>query len=200
MDGLVNLPFFVAAQLLVTISPGPITLATGSVALVGGFRQSIPLVAGVAVGTAVLVMMVGLGAGIIWTLVPQWVVRWVAIGTLLCFALGTLRMQPPQLQRISLPATTGKLAVAGLVLAFASPGQFIFFTGAIPGFGAGLFALLILALAAALIDIVWYLGLSLVVAKSLASSATLARHFALIRAASAGAFALLAGVLALSTT
>ncbi|MER8940718.1 LysE family transporter [Mesorhizobium sp. M0915] len=53
---------FLAAYTVIMITPGPIGLATGSLASLHGFGRTIPLVAGIGAGTAVLAVLVAFGA------------------------------------------------------------------------------------------------------------------------------------------
>ncbi|MER8381002.1 LysE family transporter [Mesorhizobium sp. M1399] len=53
---------FLAAYTVIMITPGPIGLATGSLASLHGFGRTVPLVAGIGAGTAVLAVLVALGA------------------------------------------------------------------------------------------------------------------------------------------
>lgn len=53
---------FMAAYILIVVVPGPIALTTGGHAALHGFRRTIPLLAGIAMGTAMLMGAIAWGA------------------------------------------------------------------------------------------------------------------------------------------
>lgn len=53
---------FMAAYILIVVVPGPVALTTGGYAALHGFRRTIPLLAGIAMGTATLMGAIAWGA------------------------------------------------------------------------------------------------------------------------------------------
>ena len=53
---------FIAAYVVVVMVPGPVTFATGGLAVVQGFGKTLPLLVGIGVGRAALTALMAFGA------------------------------------------------------------------------------------------------------------------------------------------
>jgi homoserine/homoserine lactone efflux protein len=123
---------FFSVSLAAVLTPGPTMLAVFGHALAHGGKQSLPLVAGNALGALVWVAASVTGISAVLTLLPHalGVVTW--LGTAYLFWLGAraLTLEREE-QRLVLPRSgVGR----GLALAFSNPKALLFFTAVLPQF------------------------------------------------------------------
>lgn len=86
---------FLAAYMVIVITPGPIALATGSLASLHGFGRTAPLLLGVGIGTAILAILMALGAVHLTGSLSIPLVKIVGAAALGIIALQIARTAPP---------------------------------------------------------------------------------------------------------
>jgi cysteine/O-acetylserine efflux protein len=189
---------FLAAYMVVAITPGPVALATGSLASLHGFAKTIPLVAGISAGTALLVAIIALGAVHLGASLSLPIVK-IAGATV----LGWMALR---IARTALPATPPSqeprrlqvgLFAEGFLVSFLSPEAASFFAVAFVGlmlpirdFGEAL----TVAVITAILDAGWYGLVALALSRHAIRAVVTRRH----RAISTVAAAVL-GLIALSS-
>ncbi|MER8594669.1 LysE family transporter [Mesorhizobium sp. M1182] len=174
---------FLAAYTVIMITPGPIGLATGSLASLHGFGRTIPLVAGIGAGTAVLAVLVAFGAVHLsgWLSVPA--VKIAGAAVLGWMALRIARTAPPAIGEA--PRQAGLFA-GGFLISILSPETATFFAVAFMGLMLPIRTsneMLMVAAIVAIIDIGWYGFLAVALSRPLVRAAAVRHHRAICRAA-----------------
>ncbi|RWM23947.1 MAG: threonine transporter [Mesorhizobium sp.] len=190
---------FLAAYTVITITPGPIWLATGSLASLHGFGKTIPLLAGVGAGTAALAVLVALGAVHVAESLSMPAVKIAGATVLGWMALRIARTAPPAVGEAAHKRQTGLFA-GGFLVSFLSPEAATFFAVAFIGLMLPIqnsSEVLMVAAVVAIFDIVWYGVLAIVLSRPVVRAAAMRRHRAICRVAGA-VLAILALVSALS--
>jgi threonine/homoserine/homoserine lactone efflux protein len=135
---LAQLALYAAAMVVLTITPGPVWVATIARALSGGFAQAWPLTLGVALGDVAWSVLAVLGVG--------WVAsafgdvmelfRYVAAAIFILLGVAVLRHADEPVNRDRRLTRPGVWAgfIAGLVVILANPKAILFYMGFLPGF------------------------------------------------------------------
>ncbi|WP_244441111.1 LysE family transporter [Mesorhizobium sp. STM 4661] len=184
---------------MITITPGPIGLATGSLASLHGFGRTIPLLAGIGVGTAVLATLVAFGTIHLAQSLSMPAVKIAGATVLGGMALRIARTAPPATGEAPHKRQT-ELFAGGFLISFLSPEAATFFAVAFLGLMLPIqnsSEVLMVAAVVAIFDIGWYGFLAIVLSRPVVRAAAMRRHRAISRAAGA-VLAILALVWALS--
>jgi len=133
-----ELALYAAALVVLTITPGPVWVATIARALSGGFTQAWPLTLGVALGDVAWSVVAVLGVG--WVAASfdgvMEVFRFVAAGLFIVLGLVVLRPAGDPVGRDTRLTRPGLWAgfIAGLVVILSNPKAILFYMGFLPGF------------------------------------------------------------------
>ena len=133
-----ELALYAAALVVLTITPGPVWVATIARALSGGFTQAWPLTLGVALGDVAWSVVAVLGVG--WVAASfdgvMEVFRFVAAGLFIVLGLVVLRHAGDPVGRDTRLTRPGLWAgfIAGLVVILSNPKAILFYMGFLPGF------------------------------------------------------------------
>lgn len=133
-----ELLLYALAMVVLTITPGPVWVATIARALSGGFSQAWPLSLGVAIGDVAWTILAVLGVG--WIVASfegaMEVFRFVAAGLFFLLGVAVLRHAGDPVGRDSRLTRPGLWAgfAAGLVVILANPKAILFYMGFLPGF------------------------------------------------------------------
>lgn len=180
---------FLAAYLLIVVTPGPIALATGSLASLQGFGRTVPLLLGIGAGTAFLAAAMGLGAVHLAGSFPVPVVKIVGAVVLALVALRIARAAPPSHAAAGQsPRFQAGLFLGGFLLTVLSPQSASFFAVSFIGLTLPIRHLdeaLSVAVVAAIIGAGWYGLVALTLSRQAIRAAVLRRHRAICRAAAA---------------
>ncbi|MER8829031.1 LysE family transporter [Mesorhizobium sp. M0938] len=190
---------FLAAYTVITITPGPIGLATGSLASLHGFGRTIPLLAGIGAGTAVLAVLVAFGAVHLAASLSMPTVKIAGAAVLCWMALRIARTAPPATDETPHKRQAGLFA-GGFLISFLSPEAATFFAVAFMGLMLPIqnsSEMLLVATVVAIFDIGWYGFLAIVLSRPVVRAAAMRRHRVICRVAGA-VLAVLAVVSALS--
>ncbi|MER9232027.1 LysE family transporter [Mesorhizobium sp. M0622] len=174
---------FEAAYMVIMITPGPIGLATGSLASLHGFGRTIPLVAGIGAGTAVLAALVAFGAVHLSGSLSVPAVKIAGAAVLGWVALRIARTAPPTAGEE--PRQAGLFA-GGFLISILSPETATFFAVAFMGLMLPLRnsgEMLTVAVIVAIIDIGWYGLLAVALSRPLVRAAAMRHHRLICRAA-----------------
>lgn len=133
-----ELALYALAMVVLTITPGPVWVATIARALSGGFAQAWPLTLGVALGDVAWSVLAVLGVGWVATSFDgvMEVFRYVAAGLFFLLGLAVLRHAGDPIGRDSRLTRPGLWAgfAAGLVVILSNPKAVLFYMGFLPGF------------------------------------------------------------------
>ena len=130
--------FYALAMVVLTVTPGPVWVATLARALSGGFAQAWPLTLGVALGDVLWSVLAVLGMG--WFAAnfegAMLVFRYVAAALFLGLGLTVLRHAGDPVGRDTRLTRPGMWAgfAAGLVVIVSNPKAVLFYMGFLPGF------------------------------------------------------------------
>ncbi|MER8704657.1 MULTISPECIES: LysE family transporter [unclassified Mesorhizobium] len=174
---------FLAAYTVIMITPGPIGLATGSLASLHGFGRTIPLVAGIGAGTAVLAVLVAFGAVHLSGSLSVPAVKIAGAAVLGWMALRIARTAPPAIGEA--PRQAGLFA-GGFLISILSPETATFFAVAFMGLMLPIRTsneMLMVAAIVAIIDIGWYGFLAVALSRPLVRAAAVRHHRVICRAA-----------------
>ncbi|MER9339705.1 LysE family transporter [Mesorhizobium sp. M0601] len=174
---------FLAAYTVIMITPGPIGLATGSLASLHGFGRTIPLVAGIGAGTAVLAVLVAFGAVHLSGSLSVPAVKIAGAAVLGWMALCIARTAPPAIGEA--PRQAGLFA-GGFLISILSPETATFFAVAFMGLMLPIRTsneMLMVAAIVAIIDIGWYGFLAVALSRPLVRAAAVRHHRVICRAA-----------------
>jgi len=133
-----ELALYALALVVLTITPGPVWVATIARALAGGFAQAWPLTLGVALGDVAWSVLAVLGVG--WVAASfdgvMDVFRLVAAGLFIVLGVVVLRRAGAPVGRDSRLTRPGLWAgfAAGLVVILSNPKAVLFYMGFLPGF------------------------------------------------------------------
>ncbi len=133
-----DLALYALAMVVLTVTPGPVWVATIARALSGGFSQAWPLTLGVALGdmawSALAVLGVGWIAGSAGDVMG--VFRYVAAGLFVLLGVSVLRHAGDPVGRDSRLTRPGLWAgfAAGLAVILSNPKAILFYIGFLPGF------------------------------------------------------------------
>lgn len=151
---------FLVAYLVVLITPGPISFATGSLAALHGFGRTAPLLAGIGTGTAILATLMALGAMHFAGWLSISVVKIVGAATLASISLHIARTAPPADPVMEEPRKLhAGFFVAGLLLSLLAPQTASFFAISFMGLTVpirDLVEALSVALIAGMLGVGWY--------------------------------------------
>lgn len=133
-----ELALYALAMVALTLTPGPVWVATIARALSGGFAQAWPLTLGVALGDVAWSVLAVLGVGWVASSFAgvMEVFRYVAAAIFLALGLAVLRHAGAPVGRDGRLTRPGLWAgfVAGLVVILANPKAILFYMGFLPGF------------------------------------------------------------------
>lgn len=133
-----ELALYALALVALTLTPGPVWVATIARALSGGFAQAWPLTFGVALGDLAWSVLAVLGVGWVASSFAgiMEVFRYVAAAIFIFLGLAILRHASAPVGRDSRLTRPGLWAgfVAGLVAILANPKAILFYMGFLPGF------------------------------------------------------------------
>ena len=133
-----ELALYALAMVVLTITPGPVWVATIARALSGGFAQAWPLTLGVALGDVSWSVLAVLGVG--WVAATfgdvMSVFRYVAAAMFLLLGIAVLRHSGDPIGRDGRLTRPGLWAgfAAGLVVILSNPKAILFYMGFLPGF------------------------------------------------------------------
>ncbi len=133
-----DLGLYMIAMMVLTLTPGPVWVATIARGLAGGFAEAWPLTLGVAIGDVLWSVLALLGAG--WVAATfgdvMAVMRWVASGLFVLMGLMVLRHAGQSISRDNRLTRPGLWAgfAAGLVVILSNPKAILFYMGFLPGF------------------------------------------------------------------
>ncbi len=133
-----ELALYALAMVVLTITPGPVWVATIARALSGGFAQAWPLTLGVALGDVAWSVLAVLGVG--WVAATfgdvMAIFRYVAATIFLLLGLVVLRHAGAPVDRDRRLTRPGIWAgfIAGLVVILSNPKAILFYMGFLPGF------------------------------------------------------------------
>jgi threonine/homoserine/homoserine lactone efflux protein len=134
----VELGLYALAMVVLTITPGPVWVATIARSLSGGFAEAWPLTFGVALGDVVWSVLALIGMG--WVAATfgdvMALMRWVAAGLFLVLGLAVLRHARDPVGRDRRLTRPGRLAgfAAGVAVILSNPKAILFYMGFLPGF------------------------------------------------------------------
>jgi threonine/homoserine/homoserine lactone efflux protein len=111
---------FIAAYVLVTMVPGPVSFATGGFAVLHGFSKTLPLLAGIGVGRAVLTALMAFGAVHLAAILSLPAARTCGAAVLCAMAWRMVRAAPPATSNSS-GRFRGDLFLEGVLVGFLSP-------------------------------------------------------------------------------
>ncbi|GKY86714.1 LysE family translocator [Sinisalibacter aestuarii] len=135
---LVELALYAVAMVVLTITPGPVWVATIARALSGGFAQAWPLTLGVALGDVAWSVLAVLGVGWVASTFGDVmaVFRFVAAAIFLVLGVLVLRHAGDPIGRDGRLTRPGIWAgfAAGLVVIISNPKAILFYMGFLPGF------------------------------------------------------------------
>lgn len=123
---------FLAAYMVIVITPGPIALTTGSLASLYGFGRTIPLLAGIGVGIAFLAALMAFGAVHLAASLSMPTVKVVGAVVLGWMGWRIARMAPPRMTEQPRNLQAGLFA-GGVLIGFLSPQTASFFAVAFAG-------------------------------------------------------------------
>lgn len=133
-----ELALYALAMVVLTLTPGPVWVATIARALAGGFAEAWPLTLGVALGDVFWSVLAVLGMG--WVAATfgdvMSVARYVAAAIVVLMGLAIIRSAGAPVdrdRRLTRPGLWGGF-VAGLVVILANPKAILFYMGFLPGF------------------------------------------------------------------
>ncbi|MER8424471.1 LysE family transporter [Mesorhizobium sp. M0435] len=176
---------FLAAYTVIMITPGPIGLATGSLASLHGFGRTIPLVAGIGAGTAVLAVLVAFGAVHLSGSLSVPAVKIAGAAVLGWMALRIARTAPPAAGDEPQRRQAGLFA-GGFLISILSPETATFFAVAFMGLMLPIRnsnEMLMVAAIVAIIDIGWYGFLAVALSRPVVRAAAMRHHRVICRAA-----------------
>jgi threonine/homoserine/homoserine lactone efflux protein len=130
--------FYALAMVVLTITPGPVWVATIARGLAGGFAEAWPLTLGVALGDVLWSVLALFGMG--WAAATfgdvMAAMRWVAAGLFLFLGVTVLRHARDPVGRDSRLTRPGRWAgfAAGVVVILSNPKAILFYMGFLPGF------------------------------------------------------------------
>jgi threonine/homoserine/homoserine lactone efflux protein len=133
-----ELALYALAMVVLTLTPGPVWVATIARALSGGFSRAWPLSLGVALGDVMWSVLAVLGVG--WVAASfagaMEVLRYLAIAVFVLLGLAVLRNADAPVERDNRLTRPGIWAgfVAGLLVILANPKAILFYMGFLPGF------------------------------------------------------------------
>ncbi len=136
--GAEELALYALAMVVLTLTPGPVWVATIARALSGGFTQAWPLTLGVALGDVFWSVLAVLGVG--WVAASfsgaMEVFRYVAAAIFVLLGLAVLRHADAPVERDRRLTRPGVWAgfMAGLVVILSNPKAILFYMGFLPGF------------------------------------------------------------------
>lgn len=174
---------FLAAYTVIMITPRPIGLATGSLASLHGFGRTIPLVAGIGAGTAVLAILVAFGAVHLSGSLSVPAVKIAGAAALGWMAQRIARTAPPAIGEA--PRQAGLFA-GGFLISILSPETAAFFAVAFMGLMLPIRTsneMLMVAAIVAIIDIGWYGFLAVALSRPPVRAAAMRHHRVICRAA-----------------
>lgn len=192
---------FLVAYVVVLMTPGPISFATGSLASLHGFGRTAPLLAGIGMGTAILAALMAVSAMHLagWLSIP--VVKIVGAAVLGAIALRIARTAPPSDAIVKAPSKLeASLFMAGLFLSLLAPQTASFFAISFMGLTLPIrdfVEAVSVAVIAGMLGVGWYGLLALAVSRPSVRQAVRRSH-RIICWAAAAALALMALSSALS--
>ncbi|WP_309083231.1 LysE family transporter [Chelativorans sp.] len=120
--------------MIVVVTPGHIALTTGSLASVQGFGRTIPLIAGIATGTAVLAAFVAIGAVHFAEVFSSSAAKVAGAAVLLWLAWRLATAAPPASEDVVQPRKLqAGLFAGGFLISFLAPQSASFFAVAFTG-------------------------------------------------------------------
>lgn len=133
-----ELALYALAMVALTLTPGPVWVATIARALSGGFAQAWPLTLGVALGDVAWSVLAVLGVGWVASSFAgaMDIFRYVAAAIFIALGLAVLRHAGAPVgrdRRLTRPGLWAGFA-AGLVVILANPKAILFYMGFLPGF------------------------------------------------------------------
>lgn len=169
-----ELAFYALAMVVLTITPGPVWVATIARALSGGFRQTWPLTLGVALGDVLWSLLAVLGMGWVASTFGDVMAgaRYVAAALFLLLGLAVLRHASDPVgrdTRLTRPGRWAGLAAGGVVI-LSNPKAILFYMGFLPGFfdlsRVGAFDAAAIATVSFAVPMLGNLGLALLVGRA----------------------------------
>ncbi|GLQ55093.1 LysE family transporter [Devosia nitrariae] len=180
---------FLVAYMVVLMTPGPISFATGSVAFLNGFGRTAPLLAGVGMGTAILAALMAIGAMNLAGWLPIPLVKIVGAAALGAIALRIARTAPPADAIVEEPdKLQAGLFMAGLLLSLLAPQTASFFAISFMGLTLpirDLVEALSVAVISGMLSVGWYGLLALALSRSSVRQAARRSHRAVCWVAAA---------------
>ena len=123
---------FIAAYVVMVIIPGPVTFATGGLAVVHGFGRTLPLLAGIGIGRAALTALMAFGAVHLAAILSLPAARICGAAVLCAMAWRMARATPPGMDDSTTKLEEG-LFVEGVLIGFLSPQTAGFYAVALVG-------------------------------------------------------------------
>lgn len=176
---------FIAAYLVVVMIPGPVTFATGGLAVLQGFGKTLPLLAGIGVGRGALTALMAFGAVHLAAILSLPAARICGAAVLCAMALRMVRAAPPATGASS-ARFGGDLFLEGILIGFLSPQTAALYAVVLaglmleaPALGNGLSVVAI----AAIITIGWHAVVAALFSHPIVRAAALRHHRAICRTA-----------------
>ncbi|HQZ11736.1 MAG TPA: LysE family transporter [Devosia sp.] len=179
---------FVAAYSIIVVVPGPIALTTGGIAALHGFRGAIPLLAGIAIGTAALTAAVAWGAAHLASMLSLPAAQLVGAAVLLWLAWHILHAAP-SIDAIPSPRLLAERLVQGTIVAFLSPQTASLFAVSFMGFPLrieGPADVIAVAAVTTTMSVVWYALIAVLLSRPAMRAAAVRYHRIICRAAAGG--------------
>mgnify|MGYP002622325014 FL=1 len=172
---------FIIAYVVVVMVPGPVTFATGGLAVLRGFDGTLPLLAGIGMGRAALTALMAFGAVHLAAALTLPAARICGAAVLCAMALRMVRAVPPA-PGFSSGRLEGDLFVEGVLIGFLSPQTAALYAVALVGLvletqalGNGL---LVVALAT-IITVAWHAVVAALFSHPIMRAAALRHHRAI---------------------
>jgi len=176
---------FVAAYVVVVMVPGPVTFATGGLAVLQGFGKTLPLLAGIGVGRAALTALMAFGAVHLAAALSLPAGRICGAAVLCAMTWRMVRAAPPTTGDSS-GRFGGGLFVEGVLIGFLSPQTAALYAVALvglmleaPELGNGLSAVAI----ATILTVGWHAALAALLSQPVVRGIALRHHRAICRTA-----------------
>ncbi len=132
-----NIITFSVAMFLFAMTPGPGVMATLSKALASGFRQTIPLIAGIITGDIIFLLLAVYGLASIADIMADFFVLVRMLGGIYLIWMGIKlwRTRPVAFELLSqVESATGQSFFAGLAITLSNPKVILFYLGFLPTF------------------------------------------------------------------
>jgi threonine/homoserine/homoserine lactone efflux protein len=174
-----EMALFFAAYMVIVMTPGSATLATGSVAAHRGLGGAIPFVAGIATGVAALATLAALAAEPLSTSFPLPVLQLTGAVVLACMAVRIAFSRPPVGVTVEPRRSQTGLLATGLLVSITSPMQGPFLVTAFAGPTLplhGLEATSLMIIGFGIITLAWHLLIAIALSRPAARTVVFSHY------------------------